>query len=296
MRCLKPVRITKNLDIIKFPYGLEIPCGQCMNCRIQKREEWCMRILHESESWGDKLLFLTLTYDDAHLPENSSLKKSDLQKFIKRLRKRLNRPLKYFACGEYGEESGRPHYHCLIFGIDYLDLVDRMIIKDCWKMCDWSMLGTKPFGDVNRSSIRYTVSYIEKEITGEFQKYAYEKVEIPFRLVSKGIGRKFAERNKENFEKQKTISINGIKRAIPRYYTDVTGIERTILQEYAQENELNVVDSIIGDRISRDDLYLTKSKEEVIRVDDAIRESNIQHDRNLKARIEINSRRKSTKL
>ena len=67
-----------------------------------------MRLLHELEYW-DKATFITLTYAPEHLPEKSSLKPDDLQKFWKRLRKELkDKKIKYFACGEYGEKKIKP--------------------------------------------------------------------------------------------------------------------------------------------------------------------------------------------
>ena len=80
MQCTNPVRISKNLDVKLYPDGLLVPCGKCLSCRIAKRSEWSMRMLHELESY-DCAVFVTLTYDDEHLPEHGSLVVSDLQKF-----------------------------------------------------------------------------------------------------------------------------------------------------------------------------------------------------------------------
>ena len=117
MQCINPVRITKGLDVTRFPDGLLVGCGKCVMCRIAKRREWTLRLIHESVYWEDSV-FLTLTYSDDYLPKNGSLDKRQLQLFIKRLRKSLNgRSIKYFACGEYGDNTERPHYHLIIFGI-----------------------------------------------------------------------------------------------------------------------------------------------------------------------------------
>ena len=91
-------------------------------CRIALSREWATRVLHESDYW-DHSCFTTLTYNNEHLPKDGSLHKDELQKFFKRLRKYLgDRKMKYFACGEYGDEGHRPHYHAILFGIDYLIL------------------------------------------------------------------------------------------------------------------------------------------------------------------------------
>ena len=97
------------------------PCGQCMACRLNKQREKAMRIGHELQ-YHKESVFITLTYDPEHLPENGSLVKSDVQKFLKRLRKRLGvERVRYFLCGEYGELGNRPHYHLIVFGLSYND-------------------------------------------------------------------------------------------------------------------------------------------------------------------------------
>lgn len=89
---------------------------------------WTARLCLEVESWP-VTSFVTLTYDDEHVPRRDDgvpvLYKRDLQLFWKRLRKALDRPLRYYACGEYGRQTWRPHYHAVVFGLgeDRADLV-----------------------------------------------------------------------------------------------------------------------------------------------------------------------------
>ena len=120
MQCLKPIKIYVNEEHGKLNLG----CGKCLACRIQKRKEWSMRLWHEL-AYHDKSVFLTLTYDNNHMPDNESLRLRDLQLFFKRLRKSLNKsnsnPIKYFACGEYGTSTLRPHYHAIVYGPSYRD-------------------------------------------------------------------------------------------------------------------------------------------------------------------------------
>ena len=92
-------------------------CGQCMECRLAYSREWAIRITHESQMHGSNC-FLTLTYDDEHLPRYGQLVKRDLQLFFKRLRKYAGR-FRYVAAGEYGEQNRRPHFHAAIFGLDF---------------------------------------------------------------------------------------------------------------------------------------------------------------------------------
>lgn len=93
-----------------------VPCGKCEGCRIDKANDWATRAYLESQNHTYNA-FLTLTYDNAHLPHKRTLQKTDLQKFWKKLRKHLkNQKISYLACGEYGPTTLRPHYHAAVFG------------------------------------------------------------------------------------------------------------------------------------------------------------------------------------
>lgn len=93
---------------------LTIPCGKCKGCLIDKANDWATRAWLEAINYP-KSAFITLTYDNEHLPKNNSLIKSDVQKFIKRLRKAYDKPIRYILAGEYGDHSTRAHYHMLAF-------------------------------------------------------------------------------------------------------------------------------------------------------------------------------------
>lgn len=94
---------------------LNYPCGQCKACRITKRQQWTYRLLLEARE-HKFVYFVTLTYNDECLPENGSLKKSDLQDWIRSVRKRSGKKIRYYAVGEYGErKTKRPHYHIMVF-------------------------------------------------------------------------------------------------------------------------------------------------------------------------------------
>ena len=116
----------------------EHPCGQCMACRITKRQEWTLRGLLEWREWKESW-YITLTYNDEHLPEDQCVSKEDYRNFIKRLRKAYHKrfpervegkngkmeyihPLRYMGVAEYGGKFGRPHYHFIIFTDGGIDL------------------------------------------------------------------------------------------------------------------------------------------------------------------------------
>lgn len=114
---------------------VEIPCGQCIGCRIQRSRQWADRCLMELTQHPEGGYFVTLTYNDMHLPwswysdpftgeaqASLTLDRRDVQLFLKRLRKSTGQDLRYFGCGEYGPTTFRPHYHLIIFGLVLDDL------------------------------------------------------------------------------------------------------------------------------------------------------------------------------
>lgn len=225
MQCLFPVTIkTSSLkqEISQISHGLHgstmlVPCGKCIACRINKSKEWSVRLLYEAESHVGAMQFVTLTYDNEHLPLDLSLDKRELQLYFKRLRKDIScEPdlkgvkIKYFACGEYGENFHRPHYHFILFG-----LPDRFksLISDNW--CK----GFVKIGFVSIKSINYVTGYVLKKYGGDKAAEEYGSRLAPFQLCSQGLGLdvfKGVESNRAS--KRGYLTVNGVKRSIPRYY------------------------------------------------------------------------------
>ena len=124
MSCFKPLEAwrTPQGDITFKPLysdrpsaGMfKLPCGQCIGCRLARSSMWATRCVHEAQLHKQNC-FITLTYNDDNLPyPPTSIR--PLQLFMKRLRKRFGAGIRFYACGEYGEKFGRPHYHaCLWF-------------------------------------------------------------------------------------------------------------------------------------------------------------------------------------
>lgn len=166
-----------------------------------------MRLIHELPYW-EKSCFITLTYDEEHT--DGQLHKTHLQNYFRELR-RNNNKIKYFSCGEYGENFGRPHYHAIIFGHDELPH------KTHFKSKNWSF-GTVYIGEVTRDSSRYVCDYIFKAYDGELGENYYEGYTKPFRLLSKGIGRRYIEKNDTMILQKGYLTVNGKKQSIPRYY------------------------------------------------------------------------------
>lgn len=205
-----------------------IPCGWCMQCRIDKRNAWTDRIGFELKK--NDGAFVTLTYDEDNMPSDYGLHKDHVQKFLKRLRKNLSgRKIKYYAVGEYGSLGtdlnlydtgfGRPHYHLIIIGLS--PLYDEKYIKKSW-----------PFGFIkclpaNRSTVRYTLKYLEKQIHGKKAEEVYGALQPPFSLVSQGIGLEWLKKNQETVSEIGGYYVNGRFRPAPRYYKDKLGIDNS---------------------------------------------------------------------
>ena len=99
---------------------LKIACGQCIGCRLERSRQWAVRCVHENKM-HDVSSFVTLTYDNDYLPSGGTLVKRDLQLFMKRLRRSRDEKIRFYACGEYGDATQRPHYHLLLFGCGFSD-------------------------------------------------------------------------------------------------------------------------------------------------------------------------------
>jgi len=159
--------------------GIQIPCGQCIGCRLERSRQWAIRCVHEAYGHEDNA-FITLTYSPENLPPGGSLLKSDFQKFMKRLRKKIS-PVKirFFHCGEYGEKNSRPHYHACIFGYSFPDKILWKEVNGCRLYIsplldqEWGK-GWSTVGDVTFESAAYVARYITKKITGELAEGYYD--------------------------------------------------------------------------------------------------------------------------
>lgn len=164
---------------------LTLPCGQCVGCRIDRSTQWAIRCVHEASRWPQNS-FVTLTYNPHHLPENGTLVKKDFQDFMKRLRFHFSdRRIRYYMCGEYGDTYGRPHYHALLFNLDFPDkklfkqsvsgnLYTSDILQRLWsKKHGTDPIGHASIGDVTFQSAAYVSRYIMKKVLGKksFEHY-----------------------------------------------------------------------------------------------------------------------------
>lgn len=240
---------------------VNVPCGQCIGCRLEYSRQWALRCLHEAYMYQNNC-FITLTYNNENLPEDGSLVKKHFQDFMKRLRKkhqgkepvwnneteRWEHPIRYYHCGEYGEKNKRPHYHAALFNFDFDDK-EIYRIKDgirLYKSEELEEIWGKGFvtiGEVTFESAAYIARYMLKKHKGENSETAYikdldkETGEIPngpiqllqpeYSTMSRrpGIGKTFYNKYKGDIYPKDFITVNGKKMQPPRYYDGLYEIE-----------------------------------------------------------------------
>lgn len=201
--------------------GTPFPCGQCFHCRLNQARIWQTRLLLEAQTSYDSA-FLTLTYDDDNIPQGNNLVKSDLQKFLKRYRKLFQpQKIRYFAIGEYGDETWRPHYHLAIFSEQLLERCYRpcadmrkrdLCTKDCYLAKAWKFGNVEISQTLGKENAGYITGYIKKKATKEYREGLGNR-QPEFATMSKqkgGLGneaiRRIAEKFKSHLESVGTDS------------------------------------------------------------------------------------------
>jgi len=186
MPCYKPLQGFKRMDnggltFVKAESSgvkMEVACGQCLGCRLDRSREWASRMIHEAAMHKDNC-FLTLTYDDEHVPQlytggPGTLIPKHFTDFMKRLRWHCkNDRIRYYMCGEYGDETRRPHYHACLFGIDFADkiMIGANNDGEPWYSSPsieriWDK-GFNTLGALTWESAAYVSRYIMKKRTGK---------------------------------------------------------------------------------------------------------------------------------
>lgn len=204
--------------------AMQIPCGQCIGCKLEHSRQWAVRCMHEKRMHAESA-FLTLTYSPEFVPPTYSLIKRDLQLFMKRLRKTRPAGLRFFACGEYGERTLRPHYHVLLFNTYFPDqkfhknvgenkLYASAELDGLWQN------GNCLIGDVTFESCAYVARYVTKKVTGPKAADHYRGREPEFLVMSRrpGIGYPYYEKYGDHAYKHDGVVVNGMMVGIPKYY------------------------------------------------------------------------------
>ena len=271
MACFKPIPAwrTDDGEIIfkergRIKDNLFLPCARCIGCRLEHSRQWAMRAVHEAKLHKYNSV-VTLTYAPEHLPELGQLRPRDATFFFKRTLKALvkgNDPIlcattthtigrsygatphapakptfRYFYCGEYGANWGRPHYHACLFGIDFGDkkyLATTPAGSKLWRSPTLERLwpyGHSTVGQLNFESAAYTARYVMKKLSGDGNRTDYEIIDPEtgeitekkkeFARMSRrpGIGKAWFDRYKNDAYPEGKVVIRGHKVNAPRYYT-----------------------------------------------------------------------------
>ena len=227
-----------------------VSCKQCTGCRQEYSRQWALRNMHEASLWLNNI-FITLTYDNEHLPEHGTLVKKDFQDFMKRLRKKKganqHQPIRYYQCGEYGDKFGRPHYHAILFNTNFRDreiiqgqkgLTQSQTLSKLWGK------GHSSIGDVTFQSAAYVAGYVQKKINGQKKDAIdpgtglkhYEILTPNGEIIEKqqeystmsrrpGIAGSWFAKHKNDVYPSDNIHINGKEMRPPKYYDRLYEIE-----------------------------------------------------------------------
>lgn len=257
---------------------LTVPCGKCIGCRLEHSRQWAVRCMHEASQHEDNC-FVTLTYNDEKIPKvfnTPTLLKSDVQKFIKRLRNEYGSGIKYYLCGEYGEQNLRPHYHLCLFGIDFEDK-EIFFVKNENKIYtsekldslwtdpdDQKSYGFSTVGQLTFETAAYTARYCLKKWKGKDWQKHYEiineetgeiKMQQPeFALMSRrpGVGKNWFDQFQEELTTNDSVIVRGKEMKPPRYYDKQ--IEKENLKKYEMlklERKAAIEKSVLDNSLAR---------------------------------------------
>lgn len=268
---------------------IEIPCGQCIGCRMRRASDWELRVMHESTLHRENC-FVTLTYGRDCLPPNASLDHRDFQLFMKRVRKHFRGNVRFYMCGEYGPLNQRPHYHACLFGVDFradripagrsasgAEFFDSPLLSRLWGH------GRVSVQDLTKETASYCARYIMKKVLGHDSEKAYESVTEDGEVIARrpeyaamslrpGIGAGWFQRYRRDVFPNDFVIAGGVERRPPRYYDK-------LLKRSAPE----LVDEIEFARVKRGIAAFADNTDERRRVREIVHEAKV---RNLKRNLD----------
>ena len=286
---------------------INISCGQCWGCRLERSRQWAVRCMHEA-SMHENNCFITLTFSPEGLTRrNAEFRKEekenpdrvkgwnevgihprDFQLFMKRLRKKFGKGVRYYYCGEYGEINNRPHYHACMFNFD---LPDRKL----WKMSNGIPLytseileelwpyGYSTIGEVTFESAAYVARYVMKKVNGEKAKEqgtyvrhnsetgeaSFVKPEYCAMSRRPGIGKTWFEKYKDDVYPNDFVILRGKKARPPRYYDKLLEMDDTFTYDDIKmarvENAYKWVDEQTPERLKAKEKCKIKQTEKLVR-------------------------------
>lgn len=237
-----------------------LPCGQCIQCRLSKARDWAHRCVHEA-SLHEENCFLTLTYNDENLVWTDigpTLYHRHFQLFMKRLRKaHPDLTIRYFMCGEYGDEFSRPHYHVCLFGYSF---PDRKVFKKSGdfflyfsdELASLWEYGFHSIGELTFDTACYTARYVMKKVTGDKANEHYgnkdgvSKSRTPeYCTMSRrpGIGRDWYEKYKSDlYNSDICVTKPSFISKPPRYYDRLLSVDDPDLYDLIKSNRKSNLD------------------------------------------------------
>lgn len=251
--------ITFNNKLGYYDRPLKLACGQCRGCRLRRTRDWAIRAIHESQM-HKRSSFITLTYRDEDLPEDHGLVLKHWQNFAKKLR-RQDGPFRFLHCGEYGDQSFRPHYHALIFGHNFHE--DRVPINNnsghpLYASSSLALLwpwGFSSIGEVAFDSAAYVASYVFKKKNGEQAEKINERLDIttgelwsvpsPYATMSRrpGLGTSWFHKYKGDLYPHDFAVAKGQKFRPPKFYDQLLQKEDPKMWEEIQNRRRHHVRS-----------------------------------------------------
>lgn len=208
------------------------PCGKCKGCRLAASRDWGIRCYHEA-ALHENNIFTTLTYSNENLPLGGTLIKSHMSEFLIRLRTKFGANIRFYGCGEYGEQLSRPHYHVILFNFKFPDQIfltkrngfpvfTSKLLNQVWG------LGLTEIGTVTFKSASYVARYILKK---QYRSDDHYETVCPitnqqFTLLPEftnmsrmhGIGHDHFQQHKQEIINNDFIVIDGRQHPVPRYY------------------------------------------------------------------------------
>ena len=244
MSCYKPITAWRTPTGIVFNElsrhdirgRLDIPCNKCIGCRLRRASDWASRISHE-QKLHEQNCFITLTYAPEHIPPGHSLDYKHFQDFLKRLRAKYETPIRFYMCGEYGDETERPHYHACIFGLDFNDRQPAgkgssgELFYDSEELTKIWGKGKVSVQDLTPETAGYCARYIVDKLDGDMGEKQYRYTDEntgeqkqktpPFAKMSlkPGIGARWLNKyRKDVYQHDQLITSKGETKRPPVYY------------------------------------------------------------------------------
>jgi len=238
---------------------MKIACGKCIGCRLDRSREWAVRCVHETQM-HDQSCFITLTYKNSELvltPDGiPTLFHEHFQLFMKKLRKKFGEGIGFFMCGEYGEKHHRPHYHAILFGVDFIDkkayrqnengdmIYHSQMLDELWGHNDPELCPNE-VGTATFKSAAYVARYVVKKLGGPMEELYQGRLPDYGKPSRKyAIGKKWLEKYWEDVFNYNELTLEGHTIPIPRYYQK--WLEKNHFERYLQfkTRDLSFMDTL----------------------------------------------------